>query len=146
MAAKRRKRTAATKTKASPKKMAAASKKQSDEKIDDVAVEPEAVEAKADDEGEHINGANGEAVMEVVTAETADQQVLATDGEYIVLEVSAEDSVTENGFRCHVCDKPFTRKYHLDRHLQLTPCSGQPPPAHPCEVRFRLHRSPMTCR
>ncbi|RWS31192.1 zinc finger protein 25-like protein [Leptotrombidium deliense] len=54
----------------------------------------------------------------------------------VVHEVTAHE---DKGFRCHVCDKVFTRKYHLDRHLMLTPCSGQPPPAHPCEVCGKVY-------
>lgn len=65
----------------------------------------------------------------------------------------------ESGFRCHVCNKVFSRKYHLDRHLQLTPCRGinLPPPAHPCELcgkvytrkdnlreHLRVHRGEIT--
>lgn len=42
-----------------------------------------------------------------------------------VHEVSAHEL---RGFCCHVCDRVFTRKYHLERHLQLTQCSGHPPP------------------
>lgn len=54
----------------------------------------------------------------------------------VVHEVTAHE---DKGYRCHVCEKVFTRKYHLDRHLQLTPCSGQPPPAHPCEVCGKVY-------
>lgn len=54
----------------------------------------------------------------------------------VVHEITAHE---DKGFRCHVCEKVFTRKYHLDRHLQLTPCSGQPPPAHPCEVCGKVY-------
>ncbi|XP_013783454.1 zinc finger protein 25-like [Limulus polyphemus] len=36
--------------------------------------------------------------------------------------------------QCHVCKKYFSRKYHLDRHLQMTPCSDQPVLRHSCQV------------
>ena len=40
---------------------------------------------------------------------------------------------------CQMCRKAFTRKYHLERHLLLTPCSGNPPPAHPCDVCGKVY-------
>ncbi|CAG0900613.1 unnamed protein product [Darwinula stevensoni] len=37
-------------------------------------------------------------------------------------------------FKCDICQKQFTRKYHLDRHLVQTGCDGSPKPSHPCQV------------
>lgn len=71
-------------------------------------------------------------------------------------EVAGHES---KGLTCQVCQKVFTRKYHLERHLHLTPCSGNPPPgaslklfacspyalspyflsAHPCDVCGKVY-------
>jgi glycerol-3-phosphate cytidylyltransferase-like family protein len=40
----------------------------------------------------------------------------------------ASSESESKGFQCQVCEKVFTRKYHLDRHLHLTRCSGKAPP------------------
>lgn len=40
-------------------------------------------------------------------------------------------------FVCPQCEKTFTRKYHLDRHLQQTGCNGTPRLSLPCEVRVK---------
>lgn len=52
-------------------------------------------------------------------------------------ELSSHEEKTN--LMCQVCQKGFTRKYHLERHLLLTPCSGQPPPAHPCNVCGKVY-------
>lgn len=42
-------------------------------------------------------------------------------------------------FSCAVCQKTFTRKYHLDRHLRISKCSGLPVPTFPCELCSRVY-------
>ncbi|XP_035211792.1 zinc finger protein 37-like isoform X1 [Stegodyphus dumicola] len=42
-------------------------------------------------------------------------------------------------FTCAVCQKRFTRKYHLDRHLRISKCSGLPLPTFPCELCNRVY-------
>ncbi|GIY67016.1 zinc finger protein 649 [Caerostris darwini] len=37
-------------------------------------------------------------------------------------------------FTCAECHRSFTRKYHLDRHLKISKCSGLPMPSFPCEL------------
>lgn len=54
-------------------------------------------------------------------------------------EVSGHES---KGFQCHVCDKVFTRKYHLDRHMHLTACSGKPPPGESLLIQHTAHTNP----
>ena len=33
-----------------------------------------------------------------------------------------------------MCNKHFSRKYHLDRHVMQTGCDGKPKAAYPCQV------------
>lgn len=42
-------------------------------------------------------------------------------------------------FSCAICQKTFTRKYHLDRHLRISRCSGMPVPSFPCELCNRVY-------
>ncbi|XP_054723605.1 zinc finger and SCAN domain-containing protein 5B-like [Uloborus diversus] len=42
-------------------------------------------------------------------------------------------------FTCAVCHKNFTRKFHLDRHLRISRCSGLPMPSFPCELCNRVY-------
>ncbi|KAG8194545.1 hypothetical protein JTE90_013292 [Oedothorax gibbosus] len=49
---------------------------------------------------------------------------------------SDPDAIT---FNCAVCHKAFTRKYHLDRHLRISRCSGLPLPSFPCELCNRVY-------
>ncbi|GFR23072.1 zinc finger protein 649 [Trichonephila clavata] len=42
-------------------------------------------------------------------------------------------------FTCAVCQRAFTRKYHLDRHLKISKCSGLPLPSFPCELCNRVY-------
>ncbi|XP_042899609.1 uncharacterized protein [Parasteatoda tepidariorum] len=42
-------------------------------------------------------------------------------------------------FTCAVCQKNFSRKYHLDRHLRISKCSGLPMPTFPCELCNRVY-------
>ncbi|KAG0444706.1 hypothetical protein HPB47_013484 [Ixodes persulcatus] len=37
-------------------------------------------------------------------------------------------------FFCRMCHKSFGRRYHLERHLINTPCSGKPPGRFPCDT------------
>jgi uncharacterized Zn-finger protein len=37
-------------------------------------------------------------------------------------------------YSCTRCNKQFSRKYHLERHIVQTGCDGNPRPTHPCQV------------
>lgn len=37
-------------------------------------------------------------------------------------------------YTCDRCNRQFSRKYHLERHVVQTGCDGTPKPAHPCQV------------
>lgn len=37
-------------------------------------------------------------------------------------------------YSCKVCNKEFTRRYHLDRHLMQTGCDGPPRNNYKCQV------------
>ncbi|XP_037090301.1 LOW QUALITY PROTEIN: protein suppressor of hairy wing-like [Pollicipes pollicipes] len=37
-------------------------------------------------------------------------------------------------YTCEMCNKHFSRKYHLDRHVMQTGCDGKPKAAYPCQV------------
>ncbi|CAL1272239.1 unnamed protein product [Larinioides sclopetarius] len=54
---------------------------------------------------------------------------------------SANVAKDANGitFNCAVCQRSFTRKYHLDRHLKISKCSGLPLPSFPCELCNRVY-------
>ncbi|KAF8796182.1 Zinc finger protein 649 like protein [Argiope bruennichi] len=54
---------------------------------------------------------------------------------------STNVSKDSNGitFNCAVCQRSFTRKYHLDRHLKISKCSGLPLPSFPCELCNRVY-------
>ncbi|GBM72942.1 Zinc finger protein 649 [Araneus ventricosus] len=54
---------------------------------------------------------------------------------------SANAAKDSNGitFNCAVCQRSFTRKYHLDRHLKISRCSGLPLPSFPCELCNRVY-------
>ena len=50
----------------------------------------------------------------------------------------ARHMYTHTGFKpysCTRCNKQFSRKYHLERHIIQTGCDGNPRPAHPCQVK-----------
>lgn len=42
-------------------------------------------------------------------------------------------------YSCKVCNKKFTRRYHLDRHLMQSGCDGVPRNAFKCQVRIVLY-------
>ncbi|XP_067132683.1 zinc finger protein 25-like [Centruroides vittatus] len=48
-------------------------------------------------------------------------------------------SLHSTAHQCVVCKKTFSRKYHLYRHLQITACSGLPPPSHKCQVCGKIY-------
>lgn len=93
---------------------------------------------------------------ELMKAAEADQQLKAAKAEQQLQATKAEPAQHRRRKRlplgppvaggaeageldCHVCGKQFTKKYYLQRHLQMTPCSGLPPPAHPCEVCGKVY-------
>ncbi|PNF34722.1 hypothetical protein B7P43_G05462 [Cryptotermes secundus] len=41
-------------------------------------------------------------------------------------------------YSCTRCNKQFSRKYHLERHIIQTGCDGNPRPSHPCQVCGRM--------
>ncbi|KAJ9597229.1 hypothetical protein L9F63_011903, partial [Diploptera punctata] len=41
-------------------------------------------------------------------------------------------------YSCTRCNKQFSRKYHLERHVIQTGCDGNPRPSHPCQVCGRM--------
>lgn len=94
-------------------------------------VAAEAVKAAKNAASKLVEGIkNGKISLQLKTQDDTDSQEV---------EESAVSTISEGAFACHVCEKTFTRKYHLDRHMQLTPCSGQPPPSHPCDVCGKVY-------
>lgn len=91
--------------------------------------------------------------VELMKAAEAEQQVKAVQAEQQLQATKADPQQrrrkrlmgasavgAEAGeLDCQVCGKQFTKKYYLQRHLQMTPCSGLPPPAHPCEVCGKVY-------
>lgn len=57
-----------------------------------------------------------------------------------IMEAHLESHETGKPFSCQNCGKDFTRKYHLDRHLQFTNCdktkSKKESPCHVCGKLF----------
>lgn len=57
-----------------------------------------------------------------------------------VFDAHVQSHQTGKPFSCQRCGKDFTRKYHLDRHLQYTDCdqsrSKQEIPCHVCGKMF----------
>lgn len=52
-----------------------------------------------------------------------------------ILNLHLKTHASGKPFSCVHCGKDFTRKYHLDRHLNHTNCSGAKPKVElPCEV------------
>ncbi|EEC00662.1 zinc finger, C2H2 type, putative [Ixodes scapularis] len=51
-------------------------------------------------------------------------------------QAKVEDAEEEKKaeFFCRMCRKSFGRRYHLERHLINTPCSGKPPGRFPCDT------------
>lgn len=51
-------------------------------------------------------------------------------------QAKVEDAEEEKKaeFFCRMCHKSFGRRYHLERHLINTPCSGKPPGRFPCDT------------
>ncbi|XP_063231421.1 gastrula zinc finger protein XlCGF57.1-like [Bacillus rossius redtenbacheri] len=41
-------------------------------------------------------------------------------------------------YSCSRCNRQFSRKYHLERHVIQTGCDGNPKPSHPCQVCGRM--------
>lgn len=63
----------------------------------------------------------------------------ATCSSASVLDVHEMTHKTGKPFSCQRCGKDFTRKYHLDRHLQYTDCDqSQPKQEIPCHVCGKL--------
>lgn len=101
-----------------------------------VEQELKAVEAeelmKAAEADQQLNAAKAEQQLEATKAEPQQRRRKRT--------VEAPAAAADSGeLDCHVCGKQFTKKYYLQRHLQMTPCSGLPPPAHPCEVCGKVY-------
>ncbi|GIX90712.1 zinc finger protein 649 [Caerostris extrusa] len=51
-----------------------------------------------------------------------------------VASTSSDKDSNPIAFTCAECHRSFTRKYHLDRHLKISKCSGLPMPSFPCEL------------
>ena len=49
------------------------------------------------------------------------------------------DATDASKFSCAICQKTFTRKYHLDRHLKISKCSGLPVPSFSCDLCNRVY-------
>ncbi|XP_065285679.2 zinc finger protein 568-like isoform X1 [Dermacentor albipictus] len=79
---------------------------------------------------------NIQAVTDVIKAAKAEQRLQQLKRRR---RGSPPDDTIEKDLDCPVCGKQFTKKYYLQRHLQMTVCSGKPPPSHPCEVCGKVY-------
>ncbi|KAM7314505.1 putative zinc finger protein, partial [Ixodes scapularis] len=78
-------------------------------------------------------------VKELVRAAAAEQRQQKRKRKAAVPVAAAAGASVNKDLECPVCGKQFTKKYYLQRHLQMTSCSGGPPPAHPCEVCGKIY-------
>lgn len=91
-------------------------------------------DSNAAGDGGDPTGRNLGTVQELIRAVEVEQQLKKNNA-----TVSAGGSGAGKDLECPVCGKLFTKKYYLQRHLQMTSCSGGPPPAHPCEVCGKIY-------
>ncbi|KAH6931163.1 hypothetical protein HPB50_022594 [Hyalomma asiaticum] len=89
---------------------------------------------------------NIEAVTDVIKAAKAEQRLQSLQQLKRLKKLrrqkrgsAAAEVIDEEDLDCPVCSKHFTKRYYLQRHLQMTVCSGKPPPAHPCEVCGKVY-------
>nr|XP_054926046.1 zinc finger protein 678-like [Dermacentor andersoni] len=86
--------------------------------------------------GENSPVKNVQAVTDVIKAAKAEERLQQLKRRK---RGSPPDDTIEKDLDCPVCGKQFTKKYYLQRHLQMTVCSGKPPPSHPCEVCGKVY-------
>ncbi|XP_070392971.1 oocyte zinc finger protein XlCOF6-like isoform X2 [Dermacentor albipictus] len=86
--------------------------------------------------GEDGTGKNIHAVTDVIKAAKAEQRLQQLKHRK---QGSPPDDTIEKDLDCPVCGKQFTKKYYLQRHLQMTACSGKPPPSHLCELCGKVY-------
>lgn len=82
---------------------------------------------------------NIEAVTDVIKAAKAEQRLQQLKRLKRLKRGSAPEVVDETDLDCPVCGKQFSKRYYLQRHLQMTVCSGKPPPSHTCEVCGKVY-------
>ncbi|KAH7951274.1 hypothetical protein HPB52_007235 [Rhipicephalus sanguineus] len=100
--------------------------------------------AKLGPEGEAEGADDGpvrniEAVTDVIKAAKAEQRLQQLKRLKRLKRGSAPEVVDETDLDCPVCGKQFSKRYYLQRHLQMTVCSGKPPPSHTCEVCGKVY-------
>lgn len=79
---------------------------------------------------------NIEAITDVIKAAKAEQRLQQLKR---LKRGSAPEALDEKDLDCPVCGKQFSKKYYLQRHLQMTVCSGKPLPSHTCEVCGKVY-------
>ncbi|XP_064472341.1 zinc finger protein 260-like [Ornithodoros turicata] len=100
---------------------------------------------KKDDSGEDSGPCTLQEVMAPNETQDGEDGPIKNIGavEDIIKAVATEGRKTKASGKadltCPVCSKTFSKKHYLQRHLQLTACSGGPPPAHPCEVCGKVY-------
>lgn len=91
------------------------------------------------EQGPIKNLATVEDLIKDVTIERRSRQRAAvTRAAAAKVEADAKEEGSSS-YNCMVCGKSFSKKIYLQRHIQMTACSGRPPPAHPCEICGKVY-------
>ncbi|XP_065295298.1 zinc finger protein 2-like isoform X2 [Dermacentor albipictus] len=86
--------------------------------------------------GEDGTEKNIHAVTDVIKAAKAEQRLQQLKHRK---QGSPPDDTIEKDLDCPVCGKQFTKNYYLQRHLQMTACSSEPPPSQLCELCGKVY-------